>query len=173
MKKNIVGPNNFKSQINSFKVKYLNISIIIIAIFVGGIIIIVNKGNNSNSQDKKIASKEQIINPKNTTTQSVTVKVDNGDAPTNTDVKQQVVEITAKGGYNPRVSFASAGVPTILRFNTKGTFDCSSSVRIPSMNISKILPNSGITDIDLGVQKIGTLQGTCGMGMYPFEIQFK
>ncbi len=86
---------------------------------------------------------------------------------------KQVIEIQAKGGYLPRKSVAKAGVPTILRFDTKGTFDCSSSVRIPSMNITKNLPPSGMTDIDLGSIAIGTLQGTCGMGMYPFEITFE
>ena len=86
---------------------------------------------------------------------------------------KQIIEITAKGGYSPERSVAKAGLPTILRFNTKGTFDCSSSVRIPSMNISRSLPPSGITDIDLGSQKVATLRETCGMGMYPFEIDFQ
>ena len=86
---------------------------------------------------------------------------------------KQIVEINAKGGYQPRKSIAKEGIPTIIRFNTKGTFDCSSSVRIPSMNISKSLPQTGSTDIDIGNGKLGTLQGSCGMGMYPFEIEFK
>jgi plastocyanin domain-containing protein len=86
---------------------------------------------------------------------------------------KQIIEIRAKGGYSPLQSVAKAGVPTILRFNTSGTFDCSSAVRIPSMGISKTLPNSGVTDIDLGNQQVGVLNGTCGMGMYPFEIEFK
>lgn len=85
----------------------------------------------------------------------------------------QVVEITAKGGYQPRKSTAQAGMPTILRINTSGTFDCSSSVRIPSMDISKNLPPSGVTDIELGKLSVGVLSGTCGMGMYPFEIEVK
>lgn len=85
---------------------------------------------------------------------------------------KQIVEIKAKGGYTPRISKAKAGIPTILRFNTNGTFDCSASVRIPSMSISQVLPNSGSTDIDLGNPKVGIVQGTCGMGMYPFEINF-
>lgn len=84
----------------------------------------------------------------------------------------QIIEIQAKGGYTPRKSIAKANIPTILRFNTKGTFDCSSAVRIPSMNISQVLPQSGATDIDLGTQKISILEGSCGMGMYPFEIEF-
>jgi len=86
---------------------------------------------------------------------------------------KQIIEIKAKGGYTPRESTAKAGIPTILRFNTNGTFDCSSSVLIPSMNISKLLQNSGTTDIDLGNPKLGTLQGMCGMGMYPFQINFQ
>jgi plastocyanin domain-containing protein len=63
---------------------------------------------------------------------------------------KQFIEISAKGGYLPRKSVAQAGIPTIIRFKTRGTFDCSSSIRIPSMNISKVLPNTGSTDIDLG-----------------------
>lgn len=86
---------------------------------------------------------------------------------------QQIVEITAKGGYAPSVSTVKAGVPTIIRFNTKGTFDCSSSVRIPSMNISRSLPASGVTEVALGVLEPGVLDGTCGMGMYPFQLDVK
>ena len=86
---------------------------------------------------------------------------------------KQIIEINTKGGYSPQLSEAKAGMPTILRFKTNGTFDCSSSIRIPSMNISKILPNTGTTDIDLGMQKLGTLSGTCGMGMYTFKVNFK
>jgi plastocyanin domain-containing protein len=86
---------------------------------------------------------------------------------------KQIIEISAKGGFQPRKSIAKAGVPTILRFNTNGTFDCSSSVRIPSMNITKLLPQTGSTDIDIGNPKLTLLQGTCGMGMYPFEVDFQ
>ena len=86
---------------------------------------------------------------------------------------KQIIEINAKGGYQPRKSVAKAGIPTIIRFNTKGTFDCSSAVRIPSLNISKSLPQSGITDIDIGSGEPGKLKGSCGMGMYPFEVEFQ
>lgn len=86
---------------------------------------------------------------------------------------KQVVEIRAKGGYLPRTSVAKAGMPTILRFETNGTFDCSSAVRIPAMDISKSLPPSGTTDVELENPQVGTLQGSCGMGMYPFEVVFE
>jgi uncharacterized protein len=85
----------------------------------------------------------------------------------------QVIEIWARGGYSPRKSVAQAGIPTVIRFNTSGTFDCSSSIRIPSLNVSEILPQSGATDIQIGAQSASILEGTCGMGMYPFEISFK
>lgn len=85
----------------------------------------------------------------------------------------QVVRIDVRGGYQPRASTAKAGVPTVIRFVTNGTFDCSSFIRIPSLNISKTLPNSGQTDISLGTPAVGTLQGMCGMGMYRFSIDFQ
>lgn len=86
---------------------------------------------------------------------------------------KQVIQINAKGGYQPRVSTAKAGIPTVLRFNTSGTFDCSSFVRVPSLGVSKALPQTGSTDIDIGTRQVGTLQGMCGMGMYPFEVDFQ
>jgi len=85
---------------------------------------------------------------------------------------KQTIEITAKGGFNPKNTVAKSGVPTTLKITTKGTFDCSSAVSIPELNIVKNLPNTGITEIDLGTREPGILSGTCGMGMYPFEINF-
>lgn len=122
------------------------ISIIIAVVFIGGAFVISRKGD--------------------------TTEVPNANNVSIVDGKQ-IIEIKAKGGYYPRKSVAKAGVPTILRLDTNGTFDCSSSVRIPSMDISKNLPQSGTTDIDIGSQEVTILQGTCGMGMYPFEIEFK
>ena len=127
-------------------------AIIIAGVLIGGAILLTNKGNSSTST--QTAVEENIHN----------VSIVDG---------KQIIEIKAKGGYSPRVSTAKANMPTVLRFDTNGTFDCSASVRIPSMNLSKILPNSGTTDIDLGNPKLGTLQGTCGMGMYPFQINFQ
>lgn len=123
------------------------ISIIVAVVLIGGAFALTGSGS----------STEQTANANN-------VSIVDG---------KQIIEINAKGGYQPRKSIAKAGIPTIIRFNTKGTFDCSSSVRIPSMNISKILPQSGSTDIDIGDGKLGTLQGSCGMGMYPFEVEFQ
>ncbi len=90
------------------------------------------------------------------------------------DNDKQIIEINAKGGYNPTVSLAKANVPTVLRVKTSSTFDCSSSLRIPSLGYFKNLPPTGTTDIDIPVQQPGaTLSAVCGMGMYNFSVQFK
>ena len=89
-----------------------------------------------------------------------------------TDAKQ-IVEIDAKGGYSPKLTTAKAGMPTVLRMKTSGTFDCSASVVIPSLSYRKFLPPSGSTDIEVPPQQSGTtLQGLCAMGMYHFAVQF-
>ncbi len=104
-------------------------------------------------------------------------KNETNDSISNNNVKivdgTQIIDLRAKGGYSPRKSVAKAGIPTILKVNTSGTFDCSSSIRIPSLKISQNLPPSGSTEIDLGTPSVGILEGACGMGMYPFEIDFQ
>ena len=86
---------------------------------------------------------------------------------------KQIIDVSVKGGYHPKNSVAKAGIPTVLRFNTNGTFDCSSSVRIPSMGLSKTLPSTGSTDVDIGSPTVATLQGVCVMGMYSFQVDFQ
>lgn len=87
---------------------------------------------------------------------------------------KQVIEISARGGYAPRLSVAKANVPTIIRMKTSGTFDCSSALSIPSLGIRMSLPSSGTKDIEVPPQQAGgTLLGTCAMGMYNFQVQFQ
>ncbi len=126
------------------------------ALIISAIIFTSNKSSETKEKPSKISQQTEI--PVNN------VSIVDG---------KQIIEIKAKGGYTPRKSLAQAGIPTILRINTSGTFDCSSSIRIPSMNIQRNLPQSGITDIDIGTNQPGILPGSCGMGMYPFQIEFK
>ncbi len=87
---------------------------------------------------------------------------------------KQFIDITAKGGYSPRVVLAKAGVPTVLRVNTSGTFDCSASLVIPKLSYQKFLKSSGTEDINISAeQATGTLQGLCSMGMYSFQVKFQ
>lgn len=85
----------------------------------------------------------------------------------------QYITINAGGGYSPQISSAKAGIPTKLIVKTRGTFDCSSSLQIRSIGFQKVLPQTGETEIDIGIPKVGKpLQGVCGMGMYNFSINF-
>lgn len=85
----------------------------------------------------------------------------------------QIIEITAKGGYFPGIVKATANKETILRVKTNSSFDCSTALVIPSLNVRKNLSPTATTDIPLGIQKPGTkIAGTCSMGMYNFSMEF-
>jgi len=100
-----------------------------------------------------------------------------GDAatPTATIVDgTQIIDISARGGYSPRVVMARAGVPTVVRVKTNGTFDCSASLIIPKLSYQKVLQPSGIEEIIIPAEQAqDTLQGLCSMGMYNFQIEFR
>jgi len=86
---------------------------------------------------------------------------------------KQVIEITAKGGYSPTSSAAKANTPTVLKVTTRSTFDCSATLNIPALGYRTNLPATGETLVDIPAQQPDTiLQGTCGMGMYNFNIKF-
>ena len=86
---------------------------------------------------------------------------------------EQGIEIDVKGGYSPRVTEAQAGIPTIIKMRTSGTFACSASVVIPDLKSRKLLPSNGETIVELPPQEPGfVLRGLCSMGMYNFEIRF-
>lgn len=85
----------------------------------------------------------------------------------------QIIEIKAKGGYAPAVTTAKAYKATILRMVTDDTFDCSSSVVIPDLQLRKRLPLSGNTDIQLPtISENTSITVYCGMGMYSFNLNF-
>ena len=128
-------------------------SIIIVILIIGGVVIF----SSPKSDNSPIIISDNSVSSSN-------VSMENG---------VQVVTLQVKGGYSPRQSIAQAGIPTVIRFNTSNTFDCSLSVRIPSKNINQFLPQTGSTDINIGTQPAGTFRGSCGMGMYPFEVDFK
>lgn len=86
---------------------------------------------------------------------------------------KQIIEVIVQGGYSPRTINAKAGVPTIIRMKSDGAYGCERAFRIPSLGISKNLPSSGNTDIEITSQKAGiSLRGSCSMGMYSFVINF-
>ncbi|OGH92588.1 MAG: hypothetical protein A2534_02555 [Candidatus Magasanikbacteria bacterium RIFOXYD2_FULL_39_9] len=100
---------------------------------------------------------------------------DTGPSANNIKIKdgKQIITINAKGGYTPRITNAKADMPTVIKIDTRGTFDCSSSLVIPALNYRKNLPPSGETLVDVPAQKAGTsIRGMCSMGMFSFNINF-
>lgn len=92
-----------------------------------------------------------------------------------TDQKgQQIVEISAKNGFTPKITEAKADTATVLKVSTENTFDCSSAVVINELGINKILPSTGVTDIELGAQPSGKIiTAFCNSGINSFQIKFK
>lgn len=86
----------------------------------------------------------------------------------------QIISVTAtNGGYYPKKIDAEANIPTLLRVDSKNSYGCERSFRIPKLNITEILPQQGTTEIDLGTPKEGeSILGSCSMGMYTFTIKF-
>lgn len=85
----------------------------------------------------------------------------------------QVITIAAKGGFSPQHIVAQSGLPTELHVITNGTYDCSSTLVIPSLAYDNTLQPTGTEIISLSPeQATGILNGTCGMGMYSFDVAF-
>ena len=86
----------------------------------------------------------------------------------------QLITLTVKdGGYEPAAVAARPGVPTRLELVTADTGGCTRAFVVASKGIQKVLPETGVTTVDLGVPKAGTLKYTCGMGMYSGRIAFE
>ena len=130
------------------KTKATAISILAVAVLIGGAIVF------SGQNDLNAGTWQDVNN----------VSVIDG---------KQIITINAKGGYSPKVTTAKAGIPTVIKMSTQGTFDCASALTIPSLGYRKNLPPSGETLIDVPPQKSGAvIQGVCAMGMYNFQVQF-
>lgn len=131
--------------------KTLSTTIIIILILAFGVLVIGGLKNERKGNDSKLGVGQNI-------------EVRDG---------VQYVTIDAKAGYSPKLSTAKAGIPTKLIIKTNGTYDCSASLAIKSLNYQKILPQNGEEVIDIGTPEADKpLVGVCGMGMYNFKIDF-
>lgn len=129
--------------------KTTSISILIAAVLIGGAIVLVSGNKDSNIGTQQAANNVSVVDGK------------------------QIITINAKGSYSPKLTTAKAGMPTVIKMNTQGTFDCTSALTIPSLGYRNNLPPSGETLIDVPPQKAGTtMKGLCAMGMYNFSINF-
>ena len=124
-------------------------SILVMVLAVGGIFVLLRDGNSTSSSSSSVQGNVGVVDGK------------------------QVIQITAKGGYAPRVTTAKANMPTVINIKTNGTFDCSSALTVPSVGFRKNLPPTGVTQIEIPPQQVGaTVKGVCAMGMYNFAVNF-
>lgn len=76
-------------------------------------------------------------------------------------------------GYAPNQLTASAGQPVQLQLVTNNSFSCGRIFVIPALNYQVVLPETGVTTVDIPSQAAGTtLYFTCGMGMFGGQIQY-
>lgn len=69
-------------------------------------------------------------------------------------------------GYTPRNFSVKVNQPVNLTLVTQGTYSCASVFTIPSLNITKVLPPVGTSEVTFTPTKTGLLSFACGMGMY-------
>ena len=76
-------------------------------------------------------------------------------------------------GYRPALLSAHAGVPTVLVLDTRGTTGCTRGFTLPGRGISLVLPETGLTRVDLGVPSPGRLRFVCSAGHYSGSVTFR
>ncbi|HKB88692.1 MAG TPA: sulfite exporter TauE/SafE family protein [Patescibacteria group bacterium] len=69
-------------------------------------------------------------------------------------------------GYSSDVTTLKSGVPVKITFLSNSVTSCARSFLIPSLGISKVLPENGTSEVEFTPTKTGLLSYTCGMGMY-------
>lgn len=75
-------------------------------------------------------------------------------------------------GYEPQRMTLKSGIPTRLSLVTDNTQGCSRAITFPTLNIQKILPQSGTTELDLPPLASGTIVPfSCSMGMFSGQIK--
>ncbi len=119
------------------------------------------RGSSQNLQNYWIAIKTIFSN-----TNNPSVSNQNGLAKIGSDGKQEVIINAASNGYSSEIKTLKVGVPVKLTMVSHNVQSCAKSFLIPSLGISKILPQDGNTEIEFTPSKTGTLAYTCGMGMY-------
>lgn len=79
----------------------------------------------------------------------------------------QKIDIDVKSsGYYPKNITLKKGVLTRITLKTDNTGGCARSFTIPSLNLSRILPETGAEVIEFTPTKTGPMVFACSMGMY-------
>jgi sulfite exporter TauE/SafE len=82
-----------------------------------------------------------------------------------TGIQEVTIQVTNRG-YTASAATLKAGVPVRVTLVTDNTRGCSRAFTIPSLNISKVLPETGKEVIEFTPTKAGRLAYSCSMGMY-------
>lgn len=139
-----------KSESSNTTAIFIFISILVMIGLIVGVFFLMNRGSSSGTDNTAVPT---------------TATIDESG--------KQILNLKAKGGYFPGLITAQAGKPSTLKIKTENTFDCSTALVIPSLNVSKSLPFSGTTSIEIPSQSAGSqIVGRCSMGMYYFTIKF-
>ncbi|MBI3109810.1 sulfite exporter TauE/SafE family protein [Candidatus Daviesbacteria bacterium] len=79
----------------------------------------------------------------------------------------QVVDIAiSPTSYYPNYIQVEQGIPVRLNLQSNGGLGCTSQFRIPTLGISKNIPQNGTAQINFTPSMKGKLTFTCSMGMY-------
>ncbi len=78
---------------------------------------------------------------------------------------QQLRTYQEAGGYGPSDARIAAGIPTRWTIDSRASGTCATFVVVPSLNMQFEL-KPGDNAVDLPALNAGTLEYTCGMGMY-------
>jgi len=81
------------------------------------------------------------------------------------NIQTTTINVT-DNGYSPNNITLKKNVLTKLELITTNVANCSRSFTIPSLNISKLLPETGTTIIEFTPKTEGPLAFSCSMGMY-------
>ena len=93
---------------------------------------------------------------------SSSARIENGKQIINMDV--------VSGGYLPNKFTIKKGIPVKWNINGKNVFGCQGYFVVPSLSISKAL-NEGENVFEFTPKEVGTINFSCGMGMYRGRIE--
>lgn len=85
--------------------------------------------------------------------------------------KQSATITVYATGYEPQKLTLKSGIPTTLSLVTNKTQGCSRAITFPTLNIQKILPETGTTQVEIPAMAKGKLPFSCSMGMYSGMIE--
>jgi hypothetical protein len=93
----------------------------------------------------------------------------------NVATKDGIQEVTiniSDSGYSPANIRLKMGIPVKVTLKTENTFGCARAFVVPSLNIQKTLPKTGVDSFGFTPNKTGQISFTCSMGMYrgQFEV---